>query len=174
MSSRASGSSRRRRPGKPSMAVMLTAPPEEAERYRRAGLWTAELIDGFVADRATDESVGLIDGAVTLTHAEVEPHVAAMAGALHELGVRQGDVVAWQLPNCWEAGGLQHGLLRRGAVSNPIISTNRQGELEFILRQAETKVLVHPGVFRHFDYGQMVAGLAPKLPALEHTVVVRG
>jgi cyclohexanecarboxylate-CoA ligase len=156
------------------MAVTLTAPPEEAERYRRSGLWTEELIDGFVADRATDESVGVIDGDVTLTHAEVERHVAAIAGALHELGVHKGDVVSWQLPNWWEAVVLHHGILRCGAVSNPIIITNRQGELEFILRQAETKVLVHPGVFRRFDYGQMVAGLAPRLPALEHTVVVRG
>jgi cyclohexanecarboxylate-CoA ligase len=156
------------------MAVMLTAPTEDAERYRRAGLWTEELIDGFVADRATDESVGLIDGDVTLTHADVERHVAAVAGALHELGVRKGDVVSWQLPNWWEAVVLHHGILRCGAVSNPIITTNRQGELEFILRQAETKVLVHPGIFRRFDYGQMVAGLAPKLRALEHTLVVRG
>jgi cyclohexanecarboxylate-CoA ligase len=156
------------------MAVTLTTPREEAERYRGAGLWTDELIDGFVADRATDESVALIDGDVTLTHAEVERHVAALAGALHELGVRNGDVVSWQLPNWWEAVVLHHGILRCGAVSNPIITTNRRRELEFILRQAETKVFVHPAVFRRFDYGQMVADVAPRLPALEQTVVVRG
>jgi cyclohexanecarboxylate-CoA ligase len=156
------------------VAVTLTTPPEEAERYRTAGLWTDELIDGFVASRAADDSVALIDGEVLLTHAEVERHVAAVAGALHDLDVRKGDVVSWQLPNWWEAVVLHHSILRCGAVSNPIITTNRRRELEFMLRQAETKVLVHPAVFRRFDYGQMVADLAPHLPALEHTVVVRG
>jgi cyclohexanecarboxylate-CoA ligase len=156
------------------MAVTLTPPPEEADRYRRAGLWTDELVDGFVAGRATDDAVALIDGEVSITHAGVERHVAAVAGALHELGIHQGDVVSWQLPNWWEAVVLHHGILRCGAVSNPIITTNRRRELEFILRQAGTKVLVHPAVFRRFDYVQMVADLAPELPALEHTVVVRG
>jgi cyclohexanecarboxylate-CoA ligase len=156
------------------MPVTLTPPEDEAERYRRAGLWTEELCDGFVAARSTDATPAVVDGDVTLSHAELERHVAAVAGALQALGVRKGDVVSWQLPNWWETVVLHHGILRCGAVSNPIVITNRRRELEFVLRQAGSKVLVHPATFRRFDFGPMVAELAADLPALEHTVVVRG
>jgi cyclohexanecarboxylate-CoA ligase len=160
------------------MAVTLTPSAEEAERYRRAGLWGEELIDGFVsacaADGATAAQAALVDGEITFTYAELEQQVRAIAGALHELGVRKGDVVSWQLPNWWEAVPLHHGILRCGGVSNPILSIYRRHEVEFILRQAETKVFVHPAVFRGFDYRQMVAELAPQLPALTQTFVVRG
>jgi len=160
------------------MTVTLTPALEEADHYRAAGLWGDELIDGFVAaqaaDPATAASTAVADGDVALTYAALEARVAAVAGGLHGLGVRQGDVVSWQLPNWWEALVLHHGILRCGAVSNPIVTTNRRQEVGFILRQAATKVFVHASVFRGFDYMQMASDLARALPALTHTVVVRG
>ena len=118
--------------------------------------------------------MAVVDGDCELTYAELEQHVRAIAGALGAVGVCKGDVVSWQLPNWWEAIPLHYGILRCGAVSNPIVPIYRRGEVEFILRQAATKVFVHPETFRGFDYGQMVAELAPQLPALTQTVVVRG
>lgn len=160
------------------MTVSLTPPGAEAERYRRAGLWTDDLVDGFVAARAADpatvELPAVVDGERTITYGELEQHVRAIAAALHELGVGRGDVVSWQLPNWWEAVPLHHGILRLGAVSNPVIPIYRRREVEFVLRQAESTVFVHPGQFRGFDHGRMVAEMAPHLPALAHTVVVRG
>ena len=159
------------------MAVMVTPSPEEAERYARAGFWTDELIDGFVSVlAATSVSAGtpaVTDGDRVLTWAELEQGTCAVAGALHAMGVRKGDVVSWQLPNWWEAFPLHYGILRRGAVSNPIVPIYRRSEVEFVLRQAQTKVFVHAAVFRGFDYRQMVAEMKPRLPALERTVVVR-
>jgi cyclohexanecarboxylate-CoA ligase len=160
------------------MAVTLTPSRDEAERHRAAGFWTDELIDGFVAARAGDPDAApgtaVVDGDHSLTYGELEEHVSAIAGALHEAGVRKGDVVSWQLPNWWEAVPLHHGILRCGGVSNPIVSIYRRGEVEFILRQAATKVFVHPAEFRGFDYRQMVAEMAPQLPELARTFVVRG
>ena len=43
-----------------------------------------------------------------------------MAGGLRARGVRRGDVVAWQLPNWWEAVVLFHACWRSGAVAAPI------------------------------------------------------
>jgi cyclohexanecarboxylate-CoA ligase len=158
------------------MAVTLTPSPDDADRYRRAGLWSDELIDGFVSALAADapSQVAVVDGDRALTYAQLETHARAIAGALSEIGVRKGDVVSWQLPNWWEAVALHYGVLRCGAVSNPIIPIHRRAEVEFVLLQAEAKVFVHPAVFRGFDYGEMVAEMAPRLPALAQTVVVRG
>ena len=158
------------------MAVTLTPSPEDTERYRRAGFWSDELIDGFVSALAASASAAataVTDGDRALTWAELEKSTQAVAGALHEMGVGKGDVVSWQLPNWWEAFPLHYGILRRGAVSNPIVPIYRRSEVEFVLRQAQTKVFVHPAVFRGFDYRQMVAEMMPRLPELERTVIVR-
>jgi cyclohexanecarboxylate-CoA ligase len=160
------------------MPVTLTPSPEEAERYRAAGYWSDELIDGFVADLAADAAgaagVAIVDGEMSIAYGELEAKVNSVAGALQGMGVGKGDVVSWQLPNWWEAIVLHHAILRCGGVSNPIIAIYRRGEVEFILRQAETKVFVHPAEFRGFDYRAMVEEMRPELPALRHGVVVRG
>jgi cyclohexanecarboxylate-CoA ligase len=160
------------------MAVTLRPSAEDVARYRAAGYWTDELIDqpvaGFAVDPATRDREAVVDGDVVVTYAELDRQVDAVAGALLALGVRAGDVVSWQLPNWWELIPLHYGIMRAGAVSNPILPIHRRNEVEFILRQAETKVFVHAATFRGFDYRAMVAELAPRLPALETTVVVRG
>ena len=160
------------------MAVMLTPAADEVDRYRKAGLWSGELIDGFLSALATDDTTASLtavtDGDHSLSYLQLEERTRAVAGALHRMGVGKGDVVSWQLPNWWEAFPLHYGILRRGAVSNPIVPIYRRNEVEFILRQAESKVFVHPASFRGFDYRQMVSEMAPHLPALARTVVVRG
>jgi len=160
------------------MPVTLRPTSAETERYRRAGWWTDELIDGFVArlaaDPATAARTAVIDQDVTITYDELNRQADAVAGALHDLGIRSGDVVSWQLPNWWELLPLHYGIMRAGGVSNPVLPIHRRGEVEFILRQAGTKVFVHPATFRGFDYRTMMADLAPQLPALEATFVVRG
>jgi acyl-coenzyme A synthetase/AMP-(fatty) acid ligase len=51
-----------------------------------------------------------------VSFAEFARQVERFAGALYELGVRPGDVVALQLPNFWQAGGLMLGAARLGEV----------------------------------------------------------
>ena len=96
-----------------------------------------------------------------------------MAGALAGLGVGKGDAVSWQLPNWHEAVILHHAVLRIGAVSNPIVPIYRQREVEYILAEAGSKVVVVPHVFRGFDYAAMIDELRPGLADLQHVVVVR-
>jgi cyclohexanecarboxylate-CoA ligase len=160
------------------MAVTLRPSADDIERYTRAGYWTDDLIDEFVSTLASDEATAsrtaIVDGETRITYAELAQQVDAIAGALHDIGVRAGDVVSWQLPNWWELIPLHYGIMRAGGVSNPVLPIHRRNEVEFVLRQAETKVFVHPATFRGFDYRGMVADLAPQLPALEATFVVRG
>jgi acyl-coenzyme A synthetase/AMP-(fatty) acid ligase len=55
------------------------------------------------------------------------------AGALVELGVRPGEVVALQLPNWWQAGALILAVDRVGAVLTLIPPNIRSRELERVL-----------------------------------------
>jgi cyclohexanecarboxylate-CoA ligase len=94
------------------------------------------------------------------------------AGMLARLGVRSGDVVSFQLPNWLEAAIVHYATVRLGAVSNPIIPIYRAHEVEFIVRQARSRVLVVPDVFRRFDYREMVAEFRHRAADLDHVLVV--
>jgi non-ribosomal peptide synthetase component E (peptide arylation enzyme) len=100
--------------------------------------------------------VALIDGERRLRFADWDRLAAAAARGLLGLGVRPGDVVAYQLPNWWEAAVVFLAAARLGAVVNPVLPMFRERELAFILRQSGASVLVIPGEFRGCDYPALV------------------
>ena len=157
------------------MPVQVTIPAERGRRERESGAWVDRFIDGYVADaaRTAPEKPVIVDGSGVLSYAEANRSIDAIARALARLGVCRGDVVSWQLPNWHEAFLLHHGVLRAGAVSNPIVPIYRRHEVEYMLREAGSRVLVIPETFRGFDFVAMAEELRPALPGLEHVVVVR-
>lgn len=158
------------------MAVVATRRSPQAERYRAEGLWQERTLDALLRDGACawPSRVALVDGEHRLTYGELAARVERAAAALHALGVRRGDVVSFQLPNWWEAAVVHHATLRLGAVSNAIVPIYRAREVRFIVRQARSRVLVVPGVFRGFDHAAMARALREELASLEHVVLVRG
>jgi cyclohexanecarboxylate-CoA ligase len=155
--------------------IRIGIPAGRRDRARLAGHWQDRLVDACVAAAAAErpEAVAVVDGAATLTYGNLERSVRAAAGSLAALGVHRGAVVSWQLPNWHEAVILHHAVLRLGAVSNPIVPIYRHREVGYILRQAESQVVVVPGEFRGFDYPAMIADLRPGLPSLRHVVTAR-
>ncbi len=95
---------------------------------------------------------------------------ARVAAALHERGVRPGDVVCWQLPNWWEAVVLCWAIWRCGAIGSPITPTLRARELGFILGADRARLVVVPSAFRGTDHVALLeeAGYAGEI------LVVRG
>ena len=102
----------------------MIRPPEAASRnYRAAGVWRDE---GLISDlcRWRDETPGALairayraDGEpLRICYGEYARRVERFAGALYELGVRPGQVVACQLPNWWQAQVLLLAAARLGAV----------------------------------------------------------
>ncbi|HEX4431792.1 MAG TPA: AMP-binding protein [Frankiaceae bacterium] len=157
------------------MPVRIAISAERGRRERASGAWLDRFIDGYVADaaRVSPEKPVIIDGSGTLTYAEADRSIDAMARNLHRLGVTAGEVVSWQLPNWHEAFLLHHGILRAGAVSNPIVPIYRRHEVEYMLREAGSRVLVIPESFRGFDYVAMAGEMRSALPDLAHVVIAR-
>ncbi len=114
------------------------------------------------------------DDVTTLTYRELAALADRVAVGLSRLGVGRGDVVAMQLPNCWQFTVTYLACSRIGAVLNPLMHIFRERELRFMLQHGEAKVLIVPQVFRGFDHAQMARGLAAELPQLRHVVVVDG
>ena len=157
-------------------------PEARLRTMKAAGLWTDRLLlDDF--DRWTakvPERTAIVDhnsmtGARTaLTYAALSQRVDRIAAGLAQLGVGRHDVVSMQLPNWWQFIALHLAALRLGAITNPVMPIFREREMSFMLRLAESKVLVIPREFRGFNYQAMAEAIRPVLPALAHVLVIGG
>jgi cyclohexanecarboxylate-CoA ligase len=122
---------------------------------------------------SSPDVVAVVDGHGRLTYRDLDDRVRRAAAVLAARGVGAGDVVAWQLPNWWEAVVVHHAIVALGAVSNPLMPILRERELTFMLRQSGARVLVVPETFRRFDHALLAATLHARVDTLEHVLVVR-
>jgi cyclohexanecarboxylate-CoA ligase len=97
-----------------------------------------------------------------------------VAAQLSSLGVKPGDVVAYQLPNWIEFIELSLACALCGAVANPLMHIFRQRELSFMLGFNEAKVFVTPATYRGFDFETMAAEVVQSLPRPPMHIVVDG
>lgn len=160
-------------------AVLI--PPRRAAMLEQ-GFWHDRTInddlDACVAscpDKLALTAVSLESGAVTrFTYREMAVMADRIAVGLSRLGVGRNDVVSMQLPNWWQFTLTYLACSRIGAVLNPLMHIFRERELSFMLKHGDSKVVIVPKRFRDFDHEQMIAGLKPDLPALQHIIVVGG
>ncbi|WP_433278238.1 AMP-binding protein [Pseudonocardia xinjiangensis] len=157
----------------------VRASAELAAKYRSDGWWRdtgiindlrkwrdaspdAVAIDAFAADgRRT-----------TVTYAHYAHMVERFAGALYELGVRPGQVVAMQLPNWWQACALYVAAARLRAVIAPVMTTIRGRELGRLLARADADVFITIDRWDGFDHAEMARSVAADLPGLRKLVVL--
>ncbi len=124
---------------------------------------------------ATPDAEMLVDETgERLTFREFRDAAERMAAGFHDLGVRAGDVVTWELPTWLDTVVLAAALARLGAVQNPIIAIYREREVGFCVRQAESTLLVTLGATPSFDFGEMGRTIAADIDGLEHIQVERG
>jgi cyclohexanecarboxylate-CoA ligase len=155
-----------------SFATTLTA--ERISEHTRAGHWRNRLITDYLDETAcaTPDKTAFVDLRRRISYAELKRQADRCALGLHELGVRPGDVVSFQLPNWIEWLVVHLAASRIGAISNPLIPIYRDREVGFMVEAARSKVLVIPQQFRGFDYPAMVARLRPRWPDLDHILVI--
>ncbi|GAA3850114.1 hypothetical protein GCM10022243_14980 [Saccharothrix violaceirubra] len=111
---------------------------------------------------------------MALTYRELTAKVERIAGNLHRLGVRHGDVVTLQLPNTWQLVATILACARIGAVAGPVVPIMRRREVEFATRLTASPVYVGAATFRGFDYAAMSARVAETVPTLRHRVLLGG
>lgn len=144
------------------------------QRYRQRGWWRDRLLDSYIDEAAAThpDADAVVEADRRLTYARLGDHVTRFAQRLIENGVRPHDVVTFQLPNWIESVVVHHGIIRAGAISNPIIPIYRERELRHILTEAGSRVAVVPRQFRNHDYTAMFEGLAEEVDSLEQVWTV--
>jgi cyclohexanecarboxylate-CoA ligase len=95
-----------------------------------------------------------------LSFAGLRDKAEKVAAGLVALDVERGMTVSWQLPTVMEAVVLMAALSRLDVVQNPIIPILRQAEVDHIVGQLGSDLLVTPRVWRGFDYAAMAEGIA--------------
>ena len=87
-------------------------------------------------------NAALIIGDVTLSFNELEKRSNQLANALVSLGVEAGDRVTLYSPNSWEWIVSYYGVLKLGAVINPVNVMLTPGEVEFVANDCGATVII--------------------------------
>jgi fatty-acyl-CoA synthase len=120
------------------------------------------------ADRRPEKIVLTHDGR-KLTNSALLDRVNALAAALLDLGIGDGDVVALLLYNRIEFLELVFAVNRIGAVFLPLNYRLAPAEWQYIVGHAQAKLVVTEPEFAH-----QVDGISSDLPLLEYCVLVGG
>lgn len=149
---------------------------DDVARHRASGAWRNRTIAEDARDMATadPDAVLWVEGEDRLTAGAAYAQARNLAANLHRMGLQEGDVVSFQLPNWTETVVLDIACVLLGLVVNPVVPIYRDAELQMILADCRAKALFVPEAFRGVRFVDMVDKLRPRLPDLDHVVVVRG
>ncbi|HVZ46560.1 MAG TPA: AMP-binding protein [Ramlibacter sp.] len=142
---------------------------QEADRYRRSGAWPDETVyERFerIALRYGDKNA-VIEADRVLTYSQLLERVRALSRGLLDAGIRQGDVVAVQMPNSAEIPIAHLALNRIGALAMPIHESWLDAELPHLLSLGKAVAAIMPSRLKDVDYPALYATLRPKLPQLQ-------
>ncbi len=107
-----------------------------------------EAFQTTAAERADQVALRTIGGGISITFAEYAERVGHIAAALHSLGVRRGDTVAFMLTNRPEFHLIDAAVMHLGATPFSIYNTSSPEQIAFLLGDAGNRVLVLEAAFR--------------------------
>jgi cyclohexanecarboxylate-CoA ligase len=144
------------------------------DEWTGGGWWPQQTFGRLLDERVSchEDKPAVVDDRTRVTYGELTALAVRVASGLAARGVGTGDVVSCVLPNRLEAVVLFYAAARLGAVFNPVAPIYGARELRFILRQAESVVLVVVDRFRGADLVGLAQRLRPDLPALREVVVI--
>ncbi|NBD27279.1 AMP-binding protein [Paenibacillus glycinis] len=113
------------------------------------------------------------DRPVLLTFGQLREISDRAAQGLIDLGVKEGENVAYLLPNGWEFVALTLAVWKAGAVACPMLPALREREIPFIMRKSKSKILIIPEEHKGFRYGELIAGILGELPGMQSLVTIK-
>ncbi|MCC6774584.1 MAG: AMP-binding protein, partial [Gemmatimonadaceae bacterium] len=109
---------------------------------------------------------------VRLSYNELWQATSSLARALMALGIEPGDRVGIWSPNRFEWVVAQFATARMGAILVNINPAYKTAELEYVLRQSGTRLLLLARGFRTTSYVEMVDVVRPNCPELQQSIVL--
>ena len=111
----------------------------------------------------------VIDGDLRLTYDQFFRRCDRWSATLQQLGVRQGDRVAYIAPNTHAQLESFYAVTQIGAVLVPINYRLTPDDFVYLINHSGAKVIC-----AHSDYLEAIDGIRPQLPSVEHFVSLAG
>jgi 2,3-dihydroxybenzoate-AMP ligase len=140
-------------------------PPEFADRYVRAGHWRPETIPQAIAAAAAKthklhpEAIAVADSHRRVSFAELIAEASRFAGLLAYHGIKRGERIIVQLPNCVEFASFLLGCLEVGALPVMALPAFRRAELEYLCSLTEARAIAIAPEYRGFDHAALARQL---------------
>ncbi|GAB6899195.1 (2,3-dihydroxybenzoyl)adenylate synthase [Kineosporia succinea] len=154
-------------------ALGVPWPQDAARRYRALGLWEGRSLASRITEAARPRpgQVCLVDGDVRITYGELMARADGLAERLAGRGMRPGDRVVVQMPNCWEFVVVTVACLRLGLIPVWSLMQFRRSELAGVVDRAQARALVVMDHHHGFDHEQLAHEVAAGSGTLEHVLV---
>jgi fatty-acyl-CoA synthase len=117
--------------------------------------WQPKTLGAFLAGQDSSREA-LVTPTARLTYKQLKEKAEGFAGSMQALGIVKGDKVAILLPNGEDWLALFYGAALIGAVTVPVNTRFKAGEIDFCLKQSGAKALFYVGRFLNIDYEEMV------------------
>jgi len=147
--------------------------PGLAKEYVEKGWWPnktfIDVANETIRKNADRELV--VDGDKRFTFRQIDEMATNLAKNLRHLGVKKGDAISVELPNCYQVFTIHLAIAKLGCVFNPIIPIYRDREVRFTLSREKSVIAIVPAFYRDFDYVEMMQRLKPDLPHLKAVLV---
>lgn len=154
----------------------LEIPAAHQREFAQGDTWQRLTIADQAITRASaaPDFVAMVDDTGQMTLAELVDDAQALSAALHDRGLRAGDVIAFQVPNWREAAVINLSAALSGLVVNPIVPIYRDAEITMMLGDCRARAIFVPSTFRKVDFAAMARRVQLGLPHLAHVFTVRG
>src|SRR6516225_5546764 len=144
-------------------------PVEFRERYLREGYWCAETISQAVSRSALvhPARTALADASRALTYPQLLEEARSFRDVLAKHGLRRGERIIVQLPNCAEFASLALGCFDLGVIPIMALPAFRRAELEYLAKLTDAKAIASAPEYRGFDHSRLARELTNEIPSLE-------
>jgi len=142
---------------------------EFRDHYLREGYWHAETISQAVSRSALvhPQRTAVADANRTLTYAELLEEARSFREVLARHGLRRGERIIIQLPNCVEFASLSLACFDLGVIPIMALPAFRRAELEYLATLTDAKAIASAPEYRGFDHATLAAQLTNEIPSLE-------
>ena len=147
---------------------------QEQKTFTESGYWQSESLGELLqtwADQYGDKTA-IIDKDVRFSYHQLNTSAQRIAAGLYKLGIRDGDRVLIQLPNCHEFVSVCFALFRLGALPILSLPAQRESDISALCEISGAVAYVVANRFLGFDYLKMAEKLQSQHACLQHVIVV--
>jgi non-ribosomal peptide synthetase component E (peptide arylation enzyme) len=144
------------------------------DEFKSAGYWTDETFSDFWLKNAKQrpDKEALVDSSMRITWAEAARLMDRFALSWIDLGLEKDDRVILQSPNCAFGFLARIASERAGLINVTVMPYLRHKELTHIIGKIDPKAIIVPGIYRKFNYLDMVEDLKRDHPNLKYTFLL--